>query len=304
MMRSRKCRQWLLATSLVVGPASPAMADPPPFVSLGDTNVRMAPGEQHVLRLWVRRSAYVQVFSAYAPAGEYTISVPTEPGCAVLDPTAGIRRVLFDTSAGGGELECRYTIRREAHSINDLSMALDPLGNNGMPMSGGVRFRFGAVPYLALSVSYEGETLLPDGRLQRMARLRVDSDGSVPLDRVSVGYCFDNSFPGFLMDGSVAGGCSPGTGGYCFFSGFAFALPTVPAGSSSSCLVQLTSRGPYEQPLYFPLWFIDSLALQDAVTGGNVVRVPGSNDYAALVVARDRVFDNGFEPAAAANSTR
>lgn len=305
MKRVRKCQYGVLATGLMAGSAwQAAMADPPPFVSLDDTNVRMTPGEQRVLRLWVRRSAYVEVFSAYAPAGEYTISVPTEPGCAVLDPAAGIYRVLFDTSAGGGELECRYTIRREAHSINDLSMALDPLGNNGMPVSGGVRLRFGAVPYLALSVSYEGEALLPDGRLQRMARLRVDSDGTLPLNGASAGFCFDNAFPGFVMDASVAGGCARGTGGYCFFSGFAFGLPTVPPGGSSSCLVQLTSREPYEQPLYFPLRLIDTLPLRDALTGGSVLRVPGSRDHATLVVARDRVFDDGFEPAAAATSTR
>lgn len=305
MKRLRRYRCWLLATSLTMGSAwHAAMADPPPFVSLGDTNVRMAPGEQRVLRLWVRRGAYVQMFSAYAPAGEYTITAPTEPGCAVLNPVAGIYRVVFDASAGGGELECRYTIRREAHSINDLSIVLDPLGNNGMPASGGVTFRFGAVPYLALSVSYEGETLLPDGRLQRMARLRVDSDGAVSLNGVNAGFCLDNFFPQFLIEGNMAGGCARGTGGYCFSSGFGFVLPTVPPGGSSSCRLQLTSREPYVQPLYFPLRLVDPVPFSDAATGGNVLRVPGRNDYISLVVERDRMFYDTFEPVVAAESTR
>ena len=64
-----------------------------------------------------------------------------------------------------------------------------------------------------------------------------------------VGFCTENFYPEFTIDGNIAQGCgSAEYGPVCFGSGFGFIRPALVHGQSHRCLIRLRSRAPYSNP--------------------------------------------------------
>jgi hypothetical protein len=286
---------------LVAAMAVWAQAGEPLAASLSapdGTVLRLAPGDSGLLRLRAQgSSAFGATLSFYYGAGEYTdIGPAPAAGCASLGTmTAQSQPVMFDPTLAGGDLECIYTVRRNADSINDLQIQFRPptfTPGEIAPLA----FTVGVAAEPRLSVRRESAVSLPDGRAQSIVRLTVHNSAPVGLQGLSAGECYYGMSP-FDIDGNIPGGCGDNFhfGGICFAVDvpYGFGFSALDANSRSSCLVQLTSRQPYSGPLSYGIGLMTEL-MQNPATGGRIL-VGSGQPRRLLELVLDGVFQEGFD---------
>ena len=275
----------------------PSVAQDPRIATPDGSTLRLAPGDSGTLRLRVQSvtPVWTQMLAADAGDDEYEfVQIGDARGCAPLEPSVWGGFVTFDPTVADGDVECSYAVRRSTDSINDMSMDLWPLAGSGLPTGTGVALRFGTVPDMQLDVRPESAAWLPDGRAQGVVSLVVRQSSDVALTGVTAGFCWVVNYPGFVMDGNFAGGCSgpsPG-GGFCFNGGYGFELPMLAPHAATTCRILLTSREAYSAPLFYPIQLITWL-MRDAATGGGVLTT--SSTMSSLVLDMDTIFRGRFE---------
>lgn len=278
-----------------------AHAGEPPAFSLTAPEgrmLRLAPGETGVLRLRARgASAFNETVGFYYGRGEYAEVGPAPAaGCASLGSMdTGQRMVTFDPTQAEGDLECVYTIRRNADSINDLEISFSP--ENSDPERGSwLSLAVGVAAEPRLSVRRESAVLLENGHAQSIVRLTVHNPAPVALQNLSAGWCYHN-MARFEVDADFPGGCGANDeyGGACFAVDvpFGFLFSPLAARASRSCLVRLTSRQPFTGSLEYPIHIADDV-MYNPDTGGRVLP-GGAQPVRRLELILDGLFQEGFD---------
>lgn len=307
-MWNRKNRKPTTAMPLALGAGllalagtTLAQAGEPPAVSLTAPEgriLRLAPGETGVL--WLRAqgaSAFNTRMGFFYGPGEYVDVGPAPAaGCAALGSLSTTEQlVTFDPTQAGGDLECRYTIRRNADSINDLEIHFMPptlAPAEAPPLS----LVAGVAAQPRLTVRRESAALLENGHAQSILRLTVHNSAPVALQNLNAGWCYHNMSQ-FAVDGDFPGGCGANNqyGGGCFAVDvpYGFGFTPIDAGAGSSCRVRLTSRQPYTGPLEYPIELVDSL-MRNPATGGRVLP-GGAQPVRLLELVVDGLFQEGFD---------
>ena len=307
-MWNRKNRKPGTATPLALGAglialvgATFAQAGEPPLVSLTAPEgriLRLAPGETGVLLLRAQGlSAFNMKMGFFYGPGEYADMGPAPAaGCAALGSMSTTEQlVTFDPTQAGGDLECRYTIRRNADSINDLEIHFMP-PTFDLAEAPPLYLVAGVAAQPRLTVRRESATLIENGHAQSIVRLTVRNSAPVALQNLNAGWCY-YGMSQFAVDGDFPGGCGANNqyGGGCFAVDvpYGFGFSSVDAGAGSSCLVRLTSRQPYIGPLQSPIELVDSL-MRNPATGGRVLP-GGAQPVRLLELVVDGLFQEGFD---------
>jgi len=260
----------VMGSAFASGPAS-AAADFR-LERLTPREMYVAPGQtvSYVLRIrnvgTVEGVAHVgdETHSSYFDDLEsYSLAQASSSGCGPFDTqfTGFLNdyQIIFDAGpiAPNAYLDCAMTIVRDVASVHDMSMAwgvlVDDIGGSSYQ-----RYVEAALVGTLTDVSIETRTFgfhLDDGGFAHAtAELVIHNGGSYPFDPQNVGACEDNFARPFFTDGSGPGGC--GDDFYyptCFDWGYGFHTPEIEAGGTYSCLIQLESKQPYQDPLAFPI---------------------------------------------------
>ena len=224
----------------------------------------------------------------FNPYDGYPLQVAGEPACGQLlpggpPPFGSGYHLEIGPLAPGQTVHCVIRVTRNADAVNSTAFAWEVYGSNGDPFSHDwTQFEVGTLTDVAISI--EPVSLhLEQGVARGLVRLRARNNGPSDVASFNVGACTDVVYPPFYIDNAIPNGCAAGSI-LCFDSGFAFALPTLPAGQSESCDLALTGMGAYNGPVTFGLPLTVGELLRDPVTKGSLIDTNYHNDEAYLAL--------------------
>jgi hypothetical protein len=222
----------------------------------------------------------------------YPFAMPAQSGCQGLfpgypfDPSGFIPGYSFAVGplAVGQHQECRFTVQRAPTAVNDGGYSWQTSGeNDAVPGNDVVAFVMGSLADVGIRIDTVGFSLGADGFADGVIRLTAHNHGPTAVREFQSGFCTDNFFPGFTIDGNFAQGCgSAEYGPVCFDNGFGFMHPALAVGQSHSCLIRLRSRAAYAQPLSFPL-LLQTFSLVRSDFGA-LADINSGNDYAEMML--------------------
>lgn len=143
--------------------------------------------------------------------------------------------------APGERVECAYTLSRDETATYDIPLnfgVVVPADDPGLT-GNHVAMVAGSLTHVEFSIREACD--IPATATSRTARVSLTNHGPTSLDGVGFGFCLDNFFPGFSIDGNIPDGCGPNLGapGLCFSGGIGWAVSPMPAGESATCLLEL-----------------------------------------------------------------
>jgi len=185
----------------------------------------------------------------------------------------------------GQTVHCVIRVTRNVTGVNSTTFEWAVFGSKGDPSSHDwTAFQVGTLTDVAISTQTISFHLDQNGVGQSLVRVHAKNKGPSDVEGFNIGACTDNVSLPFFVDLKVANACTLG-GILCFDDGFAFHMPPLQAGVSTSCDVLLTGVGPYTGPAVFPLPLGIGDPLFDPATKGSLIDTNSSNNSAYLALA-------------------
>lgn len=146
--------------------------------------------------------------------------------------------------APGEQVECTYVLNRGEAATTDIRLIFSLVTPAADPWRVGksVSMVAGSLTHVELSIREACE--LPATTNSRTVRVSVTNHGPTSRDGVGFGFCLDNFFPGFIVDGQIPDGCGVNRGapGLCLMGGIGWSVPALPSGETAICLLELRAH--------------------------------------------------------------
>jgi len=198
-------------------------------------------------------------------------------------------RIVFEAGPinAGEYVDCTMTVGRDTDSRHDMAMSWGVrIGTSEPPVyeHATENALFGTLTEVSIETRSFGFFIDDTGFAHATTELRLRNRGSVPVDPQIAGACEDFFFRPFITDGSEPGGC--GSDQYspeCFYGGYGFLVPEIPAGGTYSCTIRMTSIEPYESPLSYAIM----VGTRQSGAGYTFIDIDPQNNQAALRLEPD-----------------